>query len=77
MQEGLRRQARYSRDDMILEQLRDLKAEIREVRQEIKEVRQEIKEVRQEMHSIIKHSQILVVSVVGVALGVLYFVAAH
>ena len=70
MQEGLKRQVRYSRDDMILEQLRDLKAEIREVRQEIKEV-------RQEMHSIIKHSQILVVSVVGVALGVLYFVAAH
>lgn len=69
----------------IREDIRDVRGEIKDLRNEIKDVRGEITDVRKELNarmdklenevrSTARHSQIMAVSVVAIALGVLYFV---
>lgn len=69
--------------ELILTELRDLKNDMHNLRQEVKETRTELngrmdkldeklEDVRKETRSAMRHSQIMVMSSVGIALGVLY-----
>lgn len=73
----------FTRDDFILSQLRDIKDGQRDLRQELKEARQELNgrmdrmenrmdKIENEMRSMIRHSQILTVSVLGLIAAVVF-----
>lgn len=67
--DGLERSIEHVR-----ERVKAVSDEIKDVRAEIKDVRAEIRDVRTEMRSSIRHGQIITVSVIGIALAVLYAV---
>ena len=78
----------FTRDDLILERLSELKAGQNELRQEIKEVRRELNEridrlenrmdrFDTELRNVARHSQMMTASVIGIALAVIYFVCTH
>lgn len=72
---------RRNTNELILQKLDNLERSIEHVRErvkavsdEVKDVRAEIRDVRTEMRSSIRHGQIITVSVIGIALAVLYAV---
>lgn len=60
----------FTRDELILERLKDLKEGQREFNERMDRFENELRNVT-------RHSQIMTASVVGIALAVIYFVFTH
>ena len=66
-----------TRDELILERLKDLKDGQRELKDGQRDINGRIDNLENELRNVARHSQIMTASVVGIALAVVYFVFTH
>ena len=64
----------FTRDELILERLKDLKEGQRELKDGQRDINARIDKLENELRNVARHSQIMTASVVGIALAVIYFV---
>ncbi len=64
----------FSRNDLILERLDDLRDGQRELKDGQRDINARIDKLENELRNVTRHSQIMTSSVVGIALAVIYFI---
>ena len=67
----------FSRNDLILERLDDIKEDLRKLDNRIDKLENRMDRFENELRNVTRHSQIMTASVVGIALAVIYFVFTH